>query len=551
MDRIRNWRFIGIILSSLFLCIACDDDFNTVGSEIIKGVGFEKGTYVTSPLAYTEKIEKIQTSGLPFYYLGNYNDPTYGQLEYDFLGQIVPGTTPINFNIEPVIDSVILYLPYFSTITEAAVTEDNKPAKYSLDSIYGNLNTPFDVKIYRSNYFLSDFSTNVDNEPGERQVYLSDFIASVDNDQLTGSLLNTTETSFTVSSDAITVISEDGEDADSDPDITFLPPGLNVKLENDNLFNEILLERDDSPELSNRNNFLNYFRGLYIDFSADGNVLLPLNTQNANLTVYYKEKITDTTEIRSESLSFGFSGNNINGILETPTLEIPDANVVEGDRNLYVKGGPGSYAIIELFSKRVVVDENNEAILDEDGNFIITDDNTTNSIPEIDFLRDQNWIVNNASLRFYVDQDRLKEQGTIEPERIYVFDNETGQRLVDFCNDLAINQTGVTRHLSPLVRGTDDKGLYYDVNLTSYVNNIIQNGEDANQLGIAVSQNVTIESGSNCEPVPVAETGNQDIQVPFSSVISPEGTVLFGNTQQVPVDKRLRLTVSYSQSIRE
>ena len=559
MRKFKNWGLVNAILLLLVMLTACDDDFNTVGAEIIKGVGFEKGVFTSSPRAYTQTIEKVQTSNLPYYYLGNFNDPTYGLSEYDLLGQVIPRNFPVDFGDIESLDSVILYLPYLNTIDTPANTEENTTATYSLDSIFGNEQAAFGLKVFKSNYFLRD--TNVGNENTDepnnsRQRYFSSDLVPIDSQISNENSLLFEQNNLKLSAAAIRNDVQDGDDADMDKDITFLEPGLYIKLPT-TIFDDLFLKPDNlTSEFSNRNNFVNFFRGIYFDFiKQSDDVLFAVNLANSNLNLYYTEerKEDDSEEVIKEvkSVSLGFTGNNVNGILETPSLEIPDANVVEGDTNLYIKGGPGSYAVIDLFSRRVVVDENNEPVLDNNGKIVFTNDTSTNSIPEIDFLREQNWIINNAALRLYVNQEALELQGTIEPDRIYAFDKETGQRLVDFCNDLALNELTITNHLPPLERGTDDKGVFYEINVTSYINSLIQEEEDSDLIGIAVSQNVTIESGANCVPTTPAQTGDSDVLVPFSSVISPKGTILYGNTQQVPADKRLRLTISYSQSIRE
>ncbi|UZO82161.1 DUF4270 domain-containing protein [Aquimarina sp. ERC-38] len=581
--------FIGVVTLFSLLIISCDEDFNSVGSEVINGIGFENRTYISKPLAYTIDVGEVQTNGLPYYSLGTYNDPTYGALEYDFLGQVAlplstdPNSTlPLTFDFDNVktFDSVVLYLPYFSRVTEPANTAENSPAEYDLTIGYGDNTAVFGLNIYRSNYFLSNFDPqqNENGQIGDRRAYFSndliEFESSLKFEPIsTFEVIVNREDStrqfkekndFLVSTEAIANLLPDDNDEDLLPSLTFLTPGLYVHL--DTLkFNEFFLKEDvNFPSPNNRNNFLNFFRGLYVDFekkSDNKDVLFAINTSNASLNFYFTEvfKRESKDSIGApKTISLRFNGNNINGIQEKPSFTIPDANVVDGDANLFLKGGKGSYATIELLSDRIIVDENENAVLDENGNFQITTENLANSIPEIEFLQSQNWIINDAKLRFYVNQDALRGQDTLlEPERIFIFDLETGARLTDFCNDIALQFPNVENHLPPLERDNNGNGVFYDVNLTNYLNNVLLGNENLSTLGIAVSQDVSRESindvdrGIVCGPLTPREVKNSERIITATSVISPEGTILYGNTQEVPEDKRLELIISYSQSIRE
>ena len=152
-----------------------------------------------------------------------------------------------------------------------------------------------------------------------------------------------------------------------------LSPSLRIKLDEiaslpNNFWEELILEREDSDELSNSNNFYNHFRGLYFKVEAvdpnNGN-LIQLNfvSSNAHLKLHYKYDNTGSdggVTTRNSTYDMGFNGNRISiyeNTFDANILQsIANANEQDGDEHLYLKGGEGSMAVVELFSE------------DEDGN---------------------------------------------------------------------------------------------------------------------------------------------------------------------------------------
>jgi len=67
------------------------------------------------------------------------------------------------FGTEPVVDSVVLTLPYYSTVVDQ---DTDGRSIYRIDSIYGN--APFKLSVSRSNYFLNDFDPNSNFEVAQK-----------------------------------------------------------------------------------------------------------------------------------------------------------------------------------------------------------------------------------------------------------------------------------------------------------------------------------------------------------------------------------------------
>ncbi len=571
---------VAVIVIAVFTMISCDNDFNSVGSEIIGDVNFEDKQYVAKPITYSRKLEKVQTSdliiqqnqdGSSFHanILGLYNDPVYGESTYSVLSQALPAATsfPINFGDNPVLDSVVLNLPYFSELLTTNIDTDVNT--YRLDSIYGN--QPVKLSVFQSNYFLRDF----DPESSDRQIYYSDDLKSFETSAIEGDGVPLFVIESYVPSAAETVLlSPDGSDEGSDPDITRSEPALRVVFEEPirTKFEEQFLDKVGSAELSNPNNFLNYFRGIYFKIEpvveGTGN-LIYVNMRSGNITLHYTSDLEadsedgETSEQRELVLSF--TNNVINAIDRVPLPALPSGLNIEeqltvsmqdsinGENNLYLKGGNGAYAVIDLFGRYVETDANGDFVLNENGDpiFVETPENPgNNDKTELDFIRAQDWLVNDASFRVYVNQSEVVP-GAAEPERIFIFNAETGQPLIDHNNDLVNTEEPVnsrTNHLGRISRDSDGKGEFYKIRLTEYIISLINDEEIDNiKLGLSVSQNVNITTSA----IGVVKNKNntpKDKVIPTSSIISHEGTILYGNTEDVPDSKRLKLDIFYTAS---
>lgn len=534
---------ITVIVAVVFAFLSCNDDFDSVGSEVIGDVNFEDKQYSAVPITYSKKFERVRTSNLitgqqgavHSNLLGVYNDPIYGQSVYSILSQVQPSKLNPTFGIEAKLDSVVFSLPYFSTATStASVQIDNvteTATTYRLDSIYGN--QPIKLSLYKSNYFLRDFNP----ESNERQVYYSNDVEANFGGEVEQTLLYVNE-NFVPSAKEVITKTETDANGETTTKRERLTPRLRVKFpdETKTLFSTLFLDKEGSPELSNVNNFRNYFRGIYIKaepINNNGN-LIYLNTRNAQITLYYSYKETsNAADTKQDKLDLNFTNTFINSIKTTldPTIaeELKEENqdTINGEDNLYLKGGDGSYAVIDLFGGNVT-NENGE------------------QENELSFLKRQDWLVNDASLKFYINKNKVTG-GATEPERIFVFNIETGAVLLDYFLDGSANTdvplASVVNHLGRISRDSDKNGEFYRIRITQHILNILKGEIENTKLGLSVSQNVNIITSA----IGDTPTTNNEI-IPSSSIVSHEGTVLYGNGVNVPESKRLKLDIFYTSS---
>lgn len=501
-----------------FSFIACDDDFSTVGGEIIENpADVEVEEFEVT--AYSKKLNSVQTNNLPDHLLGVYNDPIYGQSEASILTQLSLSTNNPTFGQETRLDSVVLTIPYYSTEGDS---DENDNIEYALDSIYGD--GPFKLSIQESRYFLSNFDPDANFQ--DRQKYYSDQ-QDLFEENLVGDVIYENE-NFLPSSEAIVTY---GENDEGEQDTITSGPALRIHLPVE-YFQEKIIDKEGSAELSNNNNFTEYLRGLFIKAEAvneEGSMIL-FDLEEGNINLHYtheREAANDDGEDEIEEVAatyqLNFGDNVVNtfeGDFPVDVLQaITGADKENGEENLFLKGGEGSMAIVELFE--------DEAQLEE--------------------LRENNWLINEANLIFYVNQEMMA--GNTEPDRLYIYDVENNRVLADY--SFAENRLGdlnpedpfnsMATFSSPLERNEEGDGISYTLNLTQHLTGVLNYDGDNVKLGVVVTQNIN-ETGSS------AVRGDEQIsRVPAMSLISPQGTVLHGNLSD-DADKRLKLRIFYTQT---
>ncbi|MGV6829731.1 MAG: DUF4270 domain-containing protein [Flavobacteriales bacterium] len=556
--KIKNTLLPLIILLLVIIAFSsCEEDFELVANEIVGDIDNDAQLDETpTVIAYSKKLLPVQTNNLPEYQLGVYNDPIFGKYTASLVSQLKIKTNDPQFgdldeNYPVSLDSVFLYIPYFS---EETITDEDL-REYSLDSVFGN--QPIKLSIYESLYFLRSIDPETNFE--ESQKYYSDFKSTFKDPvsglptEFVGELLYQ-DNELTPSNQGY-ILTKDSEEIDS---LQYLSPGIRVALPI-NFFEEKIINQQGTPELLNNNNFTEYFRGLFFDIEdndENGNLTI-FDFENANITLSYSfqrprvdtsgDPVIDTEDIDNdgdtteqiidlinEDFLLDFSGINVNLFNNENQLELPEPDTINGEENLYLKGADGFITVINLFG--------NEDLIHFEGD---TEVSGSNDIPdELDRLRQKKWLINEANLIFYVNQD-LIQGGETEPERIIIYDINNNTVLVDYGLDssTAIEPVDAkTEHLGRLQRDSDGLGTYYKIKITNHVSNLINKDSTNVSLGLMISQNV---NRGGFQVLKEAQEPNLK-EVPSAGVIAPEGTVLYGNATSNE-EKRLKLQIYYTE----
>jgi hypothetical protein len=243
--------------------------------------------------------------------------------------------------------------------------------------------------------------------------------------------------------------------------------------------------------------------------------------------------VEDTTNVQGE-YELLFSGNRVNifnndfntSILQT--IEDTSTDAV-GDDYLYLKGGEGSMAIVELFSE---------------------DENGTSGTAQLNEFREINdgvittkRLINEAYLEFYVETTLSNLD---KPRRVYVYDVENNLPVADFFLDQTSEDASSDSkftHLVPLTKETGADGVEeqkYKIRLTEHLNNIVMRDSTNVKLGLVVSSNA---GAANTRDL----LNPTDVEgVPIGTVLSPKSIVLHGNNSP-DAAKRVKFNVYYTE----
>lgn len=562
----------------VFLCLmACDKDFSVLESDVLgeENSRFKTDTVSFQIAAYNKNIEGVQINSLSSNLLGVYNDPAYGQTIASIITQLTPASvSPApDFGVNPVIDSVIVTIPYFSRTTG---TDTAGNTTYTiLDSLYGKKPNeaikPFKLSIYENKYFLRSF--NPSGTLGETQRYYSKAdgtINTTDNFALNGnSTINFDnhigETIFsgevTPSSNSIRL---DTKNTEGTVVTEYVAPALRLKLLNTAFWKTTIIEKQDNIVLSNLDNFNNYFRGLYFKTEAlgtDGSmVLLNLASTGANITIYYS-KDTDVAGVKTQATYvLRFFGNTLNTFINnynsTYKTAIANVNNTIGDEKLYLKGQEGSMAVVDLFSGMVDYTDNNGITTSIPALEAFKKTYRT-TLPNGEYKKDTfgNYVlkrlINDAQL--IVTEDPLMPTFGVDEnddayhkyDRVYAFDIENNRPLIDYYSQ-TLNTTvpyfSNAFHLG--LRFTNDSNISkYKIHLTEHLNNILISDLTNTKIGLVMSNNVNIISNALLLNSPDDITA-----VPTTSVILPRGSIMYGTGTNVPSNRKMKLKVFYSES---
>ncbi|MFL2591878.1 MAG: DUF4270 family protein [Flavobacteriaceae bacterium] len=402
---------------------------------------------------------------------------------------------------------------------------------YDVDSLLGNFDDAFKLKIQEMDYYLSEYDPT--NNFETRQRYYNDNNIL---ENFAGQVLFDGEVQID-KNELIIYREDDPETTDIDESEEIkerLSPRIRVPL-NSEFFQSKLIEKEGSIDLANSDNFNLYFKGIYVnayDFSDP--LLMILDFDSSEIVINYEydkynknntdEDLTDDTIDReSKDYKITLFGNKIN-LIKKDLLSSEIITNINSSNNLskiYLKGGEGLMAEIDLFK-------------DSQGNDLLED------------IKSRPWLINEANLTFYVDRETVDlNGGLIEPFRIYLYDLDSNLPLVDYYIDDTQGPRSSerkTNHGGILEVDSDQLGIKYKIRISEHVKNIVRKDSTNKKLGLVLSSNITnifsteLKGGSGLE------------SVPQSSVVNPLGTVLHGpEPDQSNYDKRLKLELFYSE----
>ena len=477
---IKRTIFLGVLLFVFSGIISCEEDFTDIGSSIISNTKFiTKDTILEVEIAPVT-IEKVRADGLALsglilgeYLLGVYNNSAnYEKIEASIASQLrVSSAWTVNHltdqakdtsYIHTELDTVILRIPYQATLTSGTTGE------YTLDSIVGNTTIPFTFNIYELNTYLNtlDPSSPSNSNSYQSSLHVDEFYIKKTpgtplNEELNYQFIpNETDTVFyatrraksqadfgilgVLDSIAVDTIVLSGK-----------APFARIPLKKEK-FQEFM-DLYESVEFDSQEAFNNYFRGVILEATGENGSLIPLNfsgNTTPSIEVYYTNtvlsKVADTViSISKQNHSYQLGGiaNSIYKMSGTP------ASATE---NFILQGTAGTMANVAIF---------------KDG---LAD------------LQAKNWLINDASLTFYVDQDIVQYDTINTPSRLFLYKNgdenhDNPSQIKDMFTE------GESAFGGFRERTEDGKPNKYNFRITDYVSDLLSGESNYNPvLGLKV-----------------------------------------------------------------
>ena len=531
---------------------SCDKDYNEIGGDLIGGNNFDFNKASFSVQAYTQKTGAIQSNNLEVNPLGIYSDSNFGETNANFNTQVSLQAAVTSVGARPFIESVILTIPYFKDDFKTKVNADGSRT-YVLDSIYGAANAKMKLSVYESGYFMRDADPLTGFQ--QQQQFFTDQNTLFDSNKIADRLNDSSDKSqndefFFSSTEEAVPVTDSITGAKS---TKYIVPGMKLNL-NKGYFKTRILDAANEGKLASNNVFKNYFRGLYFKTEkiagSTGNMAM-LDFKKGQIAIVYKQDVASPTggapTREKKTLILDLSGNSVSLLNNdfssagTTYNSLPiKGNAAAGDEKVYLKGGEGSIAVLDLFDKTDIKGYDGQGNLTSGANGISD---------ELDDLRNpadgKKILINEANLVFHIDAATMAN--SIEPQRVYLYDFKNSRPVVDYSDPSANN---VDPKKSKLLFGgiiekgvTSKRGTTYKIRITNQIRNLINNKDSTNvKLGLAVIEDIFRINSYK------VRTPNADINsAPKASVMNPLGTILYGGSSTVPLEKRLKLEIYFTK----
>ncbi len=477
-----------IFLAAVIAFIACEKDFENIGTSIVDDNIFESKQYISNLIAYSKNIERTQTNNLSYYQLGVQRDENeiFGRLESSFVTQLNLSETNTDYGAAPVIDSVLVEIPYLYT-----QGEDNEAGlpQFTIDSLWQYGDGKFILNVYELGTYLH--SLDPDDPTIEKKYYSNDDELFIKSDLLFSNLFvpNANDTMSIINRYKYPLYPDLSEKEIYQKDTIkgeSVIPSLKIPL-NKNVFKEKFLDNQGATYFASNANFQHFFRGLYfeaIENMPNNGSLFFLDFNNAMVTIYYSNNETadeaededldgngvtgeeGVTVRNPENLKLNFSGVKVNLFDREQTsagiqANIDNSDTENGNEQIYVQGTSGAQGVIKLFG----------------------DDTDNNGIPdELQTIRENNWLITEANIHLYIED----YDATIPvPERLYLYliDEEQNEQILDALPNISFGNLG-----GYLVRDDDDQPVEYVFKITDYIRELCNTDSDVElkDLGIKV-----------------------------------------------------------------
>jgi len=409
---------------------------------------------------------------------------------------------------------------------------------YEIDSVFGNRNAEFDLKVYELTYYLSSL------DPANNFESLKEYFS--DDDFYKKGYYGKTLHDDRVSLDFNEVpVLYNEDDPTTDPDeLTqvnyFETPRIRIPLDTE-FFQRSVMNIEGSEKIVNQANFNNFFKGIIVraeNFSDD--LYMMLDIFNARIV-----------------LEYNYNSYNTNG-----TDDVSDDSIDRKKTSSIIPLGGVTINLYDQvnFDQKILTEVNSSAenipsekIYLNGSKFIsklklFSDDNSISD--ELSSFMSKNVLINEANIVLHLDDNINNSSHKFLPERLYIYSYDNGDPIEDYNKDFSIDfsptaiNSNKFRFGGMLQYDSNNKPTSYKFNITNHVSNIVRYDSLNIDLGLTTMSNIddvfTLKNGY----LP----NMKKVSLPSSSLSLPFPVALFGSSpDQANLSKRIKLEVLYTE----
>ena len=408
---------------------------------------------------------------------------------------------------------------------------DSSKRVYEIDSVFGNRDATFNLKVHELKYYLSslDPSNNFESE----SEYYSD-INFYDNGHA-GRLLYDQNINLDFNEVPVLFFDDDPETTTNElEDINYYEtPRLRVPLDI-NFFQSKIIDLEGQDQLINKANFNNHLRGLIVqaeNFSDDLYMILDITNSGIVLEYTYNfyntngtaDESDDIIERKTKTNSIPLGGVYINQYNNQPNN---DGLVEEGLTNKILLNGSDYISKLKLFSE-----------------------NSLEITNELKKFKEEDALINEANIVLFIDKTLGSPDIKTLPKRLYLYSYNNGAPIEDYNKDFTEAFTESAVNVNKYVFGgllqydSDNNPLSYKFNVTNHIANIIRYDSLNIDLGLTVTSDVNDVNVKNA-----FLSDEQKIKLPAHSLTFPFPVILNGSSSgNLETENGLKLEILFSK----
>ena len=364
---------------------------------------------------------------------------------------------------------------------------------YEIDSIFGNRNGEFDLKVFELTYYLNDL------DPSNNFESLKEYFSNDDfyQDGFYGEKLHDGRVKLDFNEISVFYNEDDPvtEEINELNEVNYFEtPRIRVPLDID-FFQQLIINKEGSDELAKKSSFNNYFKGLIVKAeNFSDNLYMLLDLSNARVVInydynYYNANGTDDVtddiiERKKKTLSIPFGGVSINlydhtGYSQEIVDEINLSKENNTSKKIYLNGSK-FISKLKLFS---------------DGNSISED---------LRSFRENDILINEANLVLFIDESIHGANDIYLPKRLYLYSFNNGEPIEDYNKDQTVDFNPFSRNTNKYLFGgflqydSNNNPISYKFDITNHVSNIIRHDSLNIDLGLTITSdidNVSLRKG--------------------------------------------------------